>query len=80
MGNKAEARHQLEEKIRELGEGVLIVMGSHGRRGIRRLIRGSKTEEVVRDYLDPVLLIKAPSAKASPTLPGPRQPRMHERE
>ena len=29
VGDKAEARRLLEEKVRELGEGVLVVMGSH---------------------------------------------------
>src|SRR4029077_14726246 len=60
---KAEAKHLLEKKIRELGEGVLLVMGSHGRRGISRLLWGSKAEEVVRECPCPVLVVKAPPAK-----------------
>lgn len=63
VGDKAEAKLLLEEKIRELGEGVLVVMGSHGRRGIRRLLWGNKAEEVVRDCPCPVLIVKAPSPK-----------------
>jgi nucleotide-binding universal stress UspA family protein len=35
----------------------LIVMGTHGRRGIRRLALGSDAEEVVRSALVPVLLV-----------------------
>ena len=63
VGDKKEAKHLLEEKIRELGEGVLLVMGSHGRRGIRRLLWGSKAEEVVRECSCPVLVVKASSPK-----------------
>src|SRR6516165_9058007 len=43
VGARAEAKYMLEKKIRELGEGVLIVMGSHGRTGLSRLVWGSKT-------------------------------------
>jgi nucleotide-binding universal stress UspA family protein len=67
VGDKAEARRLLEEKVRELGEGVLIVMGSHGRTGLSRLLWGSKAEEVMRDLSCPVLVVKAPS-RASPSL------------
>jgi nucleotide-binding universal stress UspA family protein len=35
----------------------LIVMGTHGRRGVRRLAMGSDAESVVRDTPVPVLLI-----------------------
>ena len=63
VGDRSEARRLLEEKIRELGEGALVVMGSHGRRGISRLLWGSKAEEVVRDCPCPVLVVKAPSPK-----------------
>src|SRR4029450_913629 len=34
VGDKSEARRLLDAKIRELGEGTIVVMGSHGRRGI----------------------------------------------
>jgi nucleotide-binding universal stress UspA family protein len=61
VGDMSQARHLLEEKIRELGDGVLVVMGSHGRRGWRRLVWGSKAEEVVRECPCPVLVVKAPS-------------------
>ena len=63
VGDKARAKHLLEEKIRELGEGVLLVMGSHGRRGISRLLWGSRAEEVVRECPCPVLVVKAPPPK-----------------
>jgi nucleotide-binding universal stress UspA family protein len=67
VGGKSDARQILEAKIRELGEGVLVVMGSHGRTGISRLLWGSKAEEVVRDLTCPVLVVKAP-ARATPSL------------
>ena len=38
----------------------LIVMGTHGRRGLRRLALGSDAELVVRDAKVPVLLVRAP--------------------
>lgn len=53
----------------------LIVMGTHGRRGLRRLTMGSDAEAVVRESSIPVLLVspksrseaagKAPSCTAS---------------
>jgi nucleotide-binding universal stress UspA family protein len=70
VGDKAEAKHLLEAKIRELGEDVLLVMGSHGRRGISRLLWGSKAEEVVRDCPCPVLVVKVPSPNLAAVGPG----------
>jgi nucleotide-binding universal stress UspA family protein len=70
VADKAEAKHLLEERIRELGEGVLLVMGSHGRRGISRLLWGSRAEEVVREFPCPVLVVKAPPAKLPAADPG----------
>jgi nucleotide-binding universal stress UspA family protein len=66
VGDVSESRRLLEEKVREMGEEILVVMGSHGRRGLRRLLWGSKAEEVVRQCPCPVLVVKAPS----PTLPA----------
>jgi nucleotide-binding universal stress UspA family protein len=63
VGDRSESRRLLAEKVRELGEGALVVMGTHGRRGISRLLWGSKAEEVVRDCPCPVLVVKAPSPK-----------------
>ena len=37
----------------------LIVLGTHGRRGMRRLVLGSDAEEVVRTSPVPVLLVRA---------------------
>ncbi|MEN8143422.1 MAG: universal stress protein [Gemmatimonadota bacterium] len=43
----------------------MIVMGSHGRRGVRRLLLGSVTEEVVRLAKCPVLVVRL-DEKAAP--------------
>jgi nucleotide-binding universal stress UspA family protein len=49
----------------------LIVMGTHGRRGIFRLAMGSDAEQVVRASTVPVLLVRgqAISKKAAPRVP-----------
>ena len=70
VGHESESRRLLEEKIRDLGEGALVVMGSHGRCSISRLLWGSKAEEVVRDCPCPVLVVKAPSPKLAAADPG----------
>ena len=70
VGDKSEARHLLKEKTRGLGEGVLVVMGSHGRRGLRRLLWGSQAEEVVRDCPCPVLVVKATSPELAAGAPA----------
>jgi nucleotide-binding universal stress UspA family protein len=46
----AEARRQRAD---------LIVLGTHGRRGVRRLVLGSDAEHVVRSSSLPVLLVRA---------------------
>jgi nucleotide-binding universal stress UspA family protein len=70
VGDQADARRLLQEKVRELGEGVLVVMGSHGRRGLSRVVWGSKAEEVVRDLSCPVLVVKAPFRAVPPSTSG----------
>jgi nucleotide-binding universal stress UspA family protein len=37
----------------------LIVMGTHGRRGLRRMLLGSDAETVLRESTVPVLLVRA---------------------
>ena len=39
----------------------LIVLGTHGRRGLRRAVLGSDAEQVVRRSSVPVLLVRAPN-------------------
>ncbi len=43
----------------------LIVLGTHGRRGVGRMVLGSSAESVVRYAPVPVLLVRAPELKAS---------------
>jgi len=38
----------------------LLVLGTHGRRGLRRLLMGSVAEGMVRHSLVPVLLVRVP--------------------
>ena len=74
VGDRSESMRLLEEKIRELGEETLVVMGSHGhhRHGISRLLWGTTTEQVVRECPCPVLIVKAPSPKEPAGNPGAR--------
>jgi nucleotide-binding universal stress UspA family protein len=41
----------------------LIVIGTHGRRGVGRLLLGSDAEQIVRTAPVPVLLVRAPAKK-----------------
>lgn len=50
------------------GEADLIVIGSHGRRGMGRLMLGSDAEQIVRMAPVPVLVVRAPGAEASPAI------------
>jgi nucleotide-binding universal stress UspA family protein len=43
----------------------LIVMGTHGRTGLARVLRGSVTEEVTRNAPCPVLALRIPLAQAA---------------
>jgi len=48
----------------------LIVMGTHGRTGLSRLLMGSVAEEVVRKSAFPVLTVKTPLPPAQPAKKG----------
>ncbi len=69
VADRAKARPMLDAKLRELGDGILIVMGSHGRTGISRFFWGNQAEEVVRDSACPVLVVKAPPPVVAPVNP-----------
>jgi nucleotide-binding universal stress UspA family protein len=73
VGDRSGSRHLLEQRIRQLGDGALVVMGSHGRRGLRRLLWGSTAEEVVRDCPCPVMVVKVPARHPAECVarPGP---------
>jgi len=47
-------------------EADLIVMGTHGRRGVKHLFIGSVAEYVVRHARVPVATVRAPAATARP--------------
>ncbi len=49
----------------ELGCDV-IVLGTHGRTGLRRALLGSVAEQVVRKASCPVLTVKTPAPKPAP--------------
>ena len=49
------------EQVRSWGAD-LIVIGTHGRRGVGRLMMGSDAEQIVRVAPVPVLLVRAPAA------------------
>jgi nucleotide-binding universal stress UspA family protein len=67
-----EVEHFLEEgmpaevilRVAETTPCDLIVMGTHGRTGLGRVLMGSVAEEVVRKAPCPVLTLKMPLAKA----------------
>jgi len=42
----------------------LIVLGTHGRRGLGRMVMGSSAELILRHATVPVLLVRAPEAQA----------------
>jgi nucleotide-binding universal stress UspA family protein len=52
---------QIEAYADEHGVGM-IVLGTHGRSGLSRLVMGSVAEKVVRSAKRPVLVVKAPDA------------------
>lgn len=45
----------------------LIVMGTHGRRGLGRMVLGSDAEAVLRETQVPVLLVRSAAAKKRPS-------------
>lgn len=52
----------------------LIVLGTHGRRGIGRLLVGSDAEQIVRIASVPVLLVRAAETTSRPAAPGHSEP------
>jgi nucleotide-binding universal stress UspA family protein len=54
-----DAAHKIVDVAQEEKVG-LIVMGTHGRTGLRRVVMGSVAEHVLRQAPCPVLMVKAP--------------------
>ncbi|GAB7540577.1 universal stress protein [Cupriavidus sp. 8B] len=53
------------EQVAQQTGAELLVLGTHGRRGVRRLLMGSVAEGLVRQCRQPVLLVHAPLAEGS---------------
>jgi nucleotide-binding universal stress UspA family protein len=51
----------------------VIVLGTHGRTGLARLLMGSVAEQVVRQARCPVLTVRLPAARATPHGPVPEE-------
>jgi nucleotide-binding universal stress UspA family protein len=69
---QGDAVDMINETAKEIGAG-LIVMGTHGRRGLPRALIGSVAEKVVRTAHVPVLTVHAGDEKLEVT-PVSRQP------
>lgn len=50
--------HELVNEQAQAWKAELLVLGTHGRRGMRRLVAGSAAEQVVRHAEVPVLLVR----------------------
>jgi nucleotide-binding universal stress UspA family protein len=61
---EGDAASVILEVARETGAGV-IIMGTHGRTGLGRLLLGSVAEQVLRNAPCPVLTVKLPVAAAA---------------
>jgi len=48
------------EQVVESTQAELVVLGTHGRRGLRRMLLGSVAEGLVRQCKVPVLLVRTP--------------------
>jgi len=73
-GPKIVTEHRFEEghaatvilEVAKEDQADLIVMGTHGRRGLQRLLMGSIAEEVMRRAACPVLTVRAPFHETAP--------------
>lgn len=63
MGDPAQTIMMVAEQV----GAELIVVGTHGRRGLSRLLLGSVAETVVRNAHCPVMVIRSPGSEAAPT-------------
>ena len=57
---RAGPAHETIVRNARVGEFDLIVMGTHGRKGVARLVLGSTAEHVLRDAPCPVLVVHLP--------------------
>src|SRR5262245_14240243 len=74
---RLEEGNPAEEIVRVAREAPcdLIVMGTHGRRGLGRLLLGSVAEQVLRQAPCPVVTVKAPfpAPAPAPAVPVPEE-------
>jgi universal stress protein A len=57
-------------KVAEASHADMIVMGTHGRRGLGRILMGSVAEEVLRKATCPVLIVKLPKLQTTVAEPA----------
>ena len=57
---------RVAEQVQEWGADV-IVLGTHGRRGVGRMLLGSDAEQIVRTATVPVLLVRGTSGEGEMT-------------
>ena len=77
---KVRVEHRLAEgdaateilRLAQEAQADVIVMGTHGRRGLARMLMGSVAEKVVRKALCPVVTVKLPAPQSPP--PGESTP------
>ena len=62
VGKENEAMRLLVDLVSQNAIGVLIVIGTHGRTGLSRLIWGNRAEEIVRAAPCSVLVVKEPAS------------------
>ena len=67
-GNVAHAIVRESAKVR----ADLVVLGTHGRRGLRRVLMGSDAESVLRQARTPILLVRGPAKDQPRKRRGPR--------
>jgi nucleotide-binding universal stress UspA family protein len=60
------AAHEILEYLREHHDVDLVVMATHGRGGVARLMMGSVTDRVVRAAPCPVVTIRGPEPATAP--------------
>jgi nucleotide-binding universal stress UspA family protein len=72
---RGSAAFEILRVAEEVGAG-LVVMGTHGRSGVGRLLMGSEAESVLRHARCPVLVVKGlvPAEAASPVAAVDREP------
>ena len=70
-GSRHDFRHHHPEAVR--WDADLLVLGTHGRRGVKRPVMGSVAEGVLHKSGKPVLLIRseAPTERSAPAADSP---------